>query len=171
MATDGRHFWSEKRATISGLNMTPMGGLVLTWAHITDPETVRTMLPAWFGTRMIGLRGKFGLLLATGDVMRITTIMAAHRSSEGETLMDVLLDHAGVPDGVDLAWQSKHYLGAPVPGATLATVTLSQVVAAIEFAVAEIAEPPSDAVVTIGDEIALGSAEPGSELEAIARTE
>jgi hypothetical protein len=30
-------------------------------------------------------------------------------------LLDVLLDHAGVPDGVDQACQLKHYLGAPVP--------------------------------------------------------
>jgi hypothetical protein len=141
----------------------------LTWTRITDPDTVAATLPAWFGSRMIGLRGKFGLLLTTGDVMRITTIVAAHRSSTGETLMDVLLDHAGVPDGVDLAWRSKHYLGAPVPGATLATVNLSQVIAAIEFTVAEIAEPPGDVAMRIGDEIAPEAAEPGSEPDAIAR--
>jgi hypothetical protein len=40
-----------------------------------------------------------------------------------------------VPDGVDQAWQTKHYLGAPVPGATMATVNLAHVVTAVEFVV------------------------------------
>jgi hypothetical protein len=39
----------------------------------------------------------------------------------------------GMPDGIDLAWQPKHYLGAPVPGATIATVSFAHVVAAVEF--------------------------------------
>jgi hypothetical protein len=127
------------------------------------------MLPAWFGIRMVGLRGRFGLLLSTGDVLRITSIVAAHRSTAGETLLDVLLDHAGVPEGVDLAWRSKHYLGAPVPGATLATVNLAQVIAAIEFTVAEIVEPPSEAVGTAGDEVIPESpaTQPGSEPDAV----
>ena len=55
--------------------------------------------------------------------MRITSIGAVQMSSDGLVLLDVSLDHAGVPDGIDLAWQPKHYLGAPVPGATVATVT------------------------------------------------
>jgi hypothetical protein len=35
-------------------------------------------------------------------------------------LLDVSLDNAGVPEGADLAWRSKHFLGMPVPGATMA---------------------------------------------------
>jgi len=62
---------------------------------------------------MIGLRGRFGLLLTTGDILRITSIGALHQSPTGI----VLLDHGGVPDGIDLARQPKRYLGAPVPGA------------------------------------------------------
>jgi hypothetical protein len=95
----------------------------MTWTRITDPDEAASLMPAWFGSRMIGLRGRFGLVLTTGDVLRITSIAAMHQSSVGVVLLDVLLDHAGVPEGVDLAWQPKHYLGAPVPGATVATVT------------------------------------------------
>ncbi len=125
----------------------------MTWTRITDPETVAGLLPAWIGRRMIGLRGSFGLLLTTGDVIRLTSVSAAYQSSEGGMLLDVLLDHAGVPDGVDLAWQSKHFLGAPVPGATLATVNLAHIVAAVEFVVAEMAVNPGDEVVDFNDAI------------------
>jgi hypothetical protein len=116
----------------------------LTWTRITEPEAVAALLPAWLGRRMIGLRGTFGLLLTTGDVLRLTSIAAAHQSSDGMVLLDVLLDDAGVPQGVDLAWQSKHFLGSPVQGASLATVNLAHVVAAVEFAVAEMAASPDD---------------------------
>jgi hypothetical protein len=84
----------------------------LTWTRITDSEEAAQLLPVWFGCRMIGLRGKFGLLLTTGDVLKITSIAALHQSACGAVLLDVLLDHAGVPDGVDPAWQPKHYLAA-----------------------------------------------------------
>ena len=102
---------------------------------------------------MIGLRGTFGLLLTTGDVLRLTSIAAAHQSSDGIVLLDVLLDDAGVPQGIDLAWQSKHFLGSPVQGASLATVNLAHVVAAVEFAVAEMAASPDDKSVALGGEI------------------
>jgi hypothetical protein len=125
----------------------------VTWTRITDPETVVGQLPAWLGRRMVGLRGSFGLLLTTGDVLKLTSIAAAHQSSEGIVLLDVLLDQGGVPDGLDLAWQSKHYLGAPVPGASVATVNLAHVVAAIEFTVAEMAMNPGDKDVEFRDDI------------------
>jgi hypothetical protein len=89
---------------------------------------------------MIGLRGSFGLLTTTGDVLRISSIIALNQSSDGTVLLDVLLDHAGVPEGVDAAWQPKHYLGAPVPGATMATVNLAHIVVAVEFVAAAMAE-------------------------------
>lgn len=125
----------------------------MTWTRITDPETVAGLLPAWFGRRMVGLRGAFGLLLTTGDVLRLTSIAAAHQSSEGIVLLDVLLDHAGVPDGLDLAWRSKHFLGTPVPGASVATVNLAHIVAAVEFTVVEMAENPGDERVVFSAEI------------------
>ena len=88
----------------------------LTWTRITDPDEAASLLPAWLGSRMIGLRGRFGLILTTGDVLRITSIGALHQSPTGGiVLLDVLLDRGGIPDGIDLAWQPKHYLGAPVP--------------------------------------------------------
>jgi hypothetical protein len=124
-----------------------------TWTRITDPETVVDLLPAWLGRRMVGLRGSFGLLLTTGDVMRVTSIAAAHQSSEGAILLDVLLDSAGVPDGLDLAWRTKHFLGAPVPGASVGTVNLAHVVAAVEFTVAEMAVSPGDESVPFSDAI------------------
>ena len=128
----------------------------MTWTRITEPETVTGLLPAWLGRRMIGLRGTFGLLLTTGDVLRLTSIAAAHQSSDGIVLLDVLLDDAGVPQGVDLAWQSKHYLGSPVQGASLATVNLAHIVAAVEFAVAEMAGNPDDKAIPFGGEISEG---------------
>ena len=82
---------------------------------------------------MIGLRGRFGLVPTTGDILRIASIGALHQSPNDIVLLDVLLDRGGIPDGIDLAWQPKHYLGAPVPGATLATVNLAHVVAAVGF--------------------------------------
>jgi hypothetical protein len=140
----------------------------VTWTRITDPETVTGMLPAWLGRRMVGLRGSFGLLLATGDVVRVTSIAAAHQSSEGAILLDVLLDHAGAPEGLDLAWQSKHYLGAPVPGASVATVNLAQVVMAVEFTVAEMAVNPDETAIPFSDAIKDDPAPPP--VEAMARS-
>jgi hypothetical protein len=68
-------------------------------------------------------------------------------------LIDVLLDHAGVPGGVDLAWRPKHFLGAPVPGATVATLNLAQVAMAVEFAAAEIAETANGDAVPAADAV------------------
>jgi hypothetical protein len=116
---------------------------------------------------MIGLRGRFGLVLTTGDILRITSIGALHQSPAGVVLLDVLLDHGGVPDGIDLAWQPKRYLGAPVPGATVATVNLAHVVAAVEFLAEGTVEQRSDAAVLTGDEV--GPAQVGSLSETIER--
>lgn len=135
----------------------------MTWTRITDPETVAGLLPAWLGRRMVGLRGTFGLLLTTGDVLRLTSIAAAHQSSQGTILLDVLLDDAGVPRGVDLAWQGKHFLGSPVQGASVATVNLAHIVMAVEFAVAEMAVNPGDKAVFFGDEVDEGRPEPSVE--------
>jgi hypothetical protein len=125
----------------------------LTWTRITDPDEAALLLPIWFGRHMIGLRGRFGLLLTTGDVLRITSIAALHLSSGGAILLDVQLDHAGVPDEIDLAWRAKHYLGAPVPSATSATVNLAHVVAAIAFLAEEGAQTSQDTEVPGGYEV------------------
>jgi hypothetical protein len=125
----------------------------LTWTRITEADEAISLLPAWFGSRMIGLRGRFGLLLTTGDIMKITSIAALNQSPGGTILLDVLLDHAGVPDGIDLAWQPKHYLGAPVPGATVATVNMAHVVAVVEFVAEETVDSPSDEALPVGDEV------------------
>ena len=123
------------------------------WTRITDPEDAERLLPAWLGTRLIGLHGRFGLLLTTGDVLRVTSITGAHISTEGVILLDVTLDSAGVPDGIDLAWRSKHFLGAPVPGATTATVNLAQVVTAVEFLALVAVETPADRESPTADEV------------------
>ena len=127
----------------------------MNWTRITDPEDALRLLPAWFGGRMVGLHGTFGLLLTTGDVVRCTSITAVHLSSTGLVLLDVILDGPGVPDGVDLAWRSKHFLGMPVPAATLATINLTHVVAVVEFTVAEFATRPDERVQDTPDEITL----------------
>lgn len=150
----------------------------MSWTRITDPEAAETLLPAWLGRRMIGLHGRFGLLLTTGDVLRITSITAVHHASDGVILLDVLLDSPGVPEGIDLAWRPKQFLGAPVPGATLATVNLAQVVTAVEFlasvpvsgSVDEVA-PNADEVVTelarVAEAVAHGEAPPDSAPERV----
>lgn len=122
-----------------------------TWTRITDPDEAATLLPAWFATRMMATRGAYGFLLATGDVVKVSRVTAIHASSAGPALIDVLLDHAGVPDGVDAAWRPKHFLGAPVPGASFATLNLAQVVIAIEFMAAEFAETTNDAEIPASD--------------------
>lgn len=116
-----------------------------TWARVTDPEAAVALLPAWFAARMLAMRGSYGFLLATGEVVRASRVTAVHASSSGLVLIDVLLDHAGVPEGVDTAWRTKHFLGAPVPGANLATLNLAQVLMAVEFTAAEIAETENSA--------------------------
>jgi hypothetical protein len=114
------------------------------WTRVTDPDEAAALLPAWFATRMMSTRGSYGFLLATGDVVRVSRVTAVHIASDGPILIDVLLDYPGVPGGVDAAWQPKHFLGAPVPGANLATLNLAQVIMAVEFTVAEIAELAHD---------------------------
>ncbi len=111
-----------------------------TWTRVTDPDSAAALLPAWFAARMMAARGAYGFLLATGDVVRVSRMTAVHVSSGGPMLLDVLLDHSGVPDGVDMAWRPKRFLGAPVPGASLATLNLAQVALALEFTAAELAE-------------------------------
>jgi hypothetical protein len=141
----------------------------LSWTRITETDEAVRLLPAWFGSRMIGLRGRFGLLLTTGDVMKITSIVALNQSSTGIVLLDVLLDHAGVPDGCDLAWRPKHYLGAPVPGATVATVNLAHVVAAVEFVAEETVASPDDVALPANDEIEVDKPRVGSLSDTIER--
>ena len=69
----------------------------MAWTRITDPEQAAGAMPIWFVTRMIGLRGRFGLVLTSGDILRITSITALHELPHGVILLDVLLDHAGFP--------------------------------------------------------------------------
>jgi hypothetical protein len=142
------------------------GDDVLAWTRTTDPDEAHTLLPAWLGRRLVGLHGRFGLLLNTGDVMRITTVSAVHQSTNGVILLDVSLDSAGVPDGLDLAWRSKHFLGAPVPGATAATVNLAQVVAAVEFVADVPVERPEDVDAPTSAESVLSLAEVANQIQA-----
>lgn len=139
----------------------------MTWTRITYSDEAATLLPAWLVSRMVGLRGSFGLLLSTGDVMRVSSIAAVHQSSTGIVLLDVMLDRPGVPDGVDLAWEPKQFLGAPVIGSTLATVNLAHVVVAIEFVAVEMAEPASDIEIPANDEEPLDLADAGLEDEMV----
>ena len=125
------------------------------WTRITDPDAAATLVPPWFAARMMATRGSYGFLLVTGDVLRVSRVTAVHVSSGGSILLDVLLDSAGVPGGVDLAWQPKHFLGSPVPGATLATLNLAQVVVAIEFTAVEIAETENDVEIPTPDAVSL----------------
>jgi len=103
---------------------------------------------------MLSGHGRYGFLLTTGDVLRVSRLMAVHVSSVGAVMLDVLLDNAGVPIDVDQAWRTKHFLGAPVPGAVFASVNVASVVAAVEFAAAEFAENTDERSVTLPDALA-----------------
>jgi hypothetical protein len=121
--------------------------------RITDQDEAAELLPAWLGRRLVGLRGNFGLLLATGDVLRITSVGAVHFSSDGLVLLDVSLDQPGIPSGISAAWQPRHFLGAPFPGSTEASVNLAHVVAAVEFVHVAMAEPIVEVEVPTTDEL------------------
>jgi hypothetical protein len=125
----------------------------MAWTRIADPDEAERLLPSWLGRHLVAMHGRFGLLLVTGDVMRITSISAVHHSSDGVILLDVLLDSAGVPEGIDQAWRSKHFLGAPVPGATTAALNLAHVVAAVEFVAALPVSAADDDVTPTADEV------------------
>jgi hypothetical protein len=137
----------------------------LTWTRVTDADEAADLLPARIGRRLIGLHGRFGLLLTTGDVMRITSIQAVHHSSDGVLLLDVSLDNAGVPEGVDLAWRPKHFLGVPVSGATAATVNLAHVVAAVEFFATATIEPTTDDDAPTSAEVVIEMSRMANELD------
>jgi hypothetical protein len=126
-----------------------------TWMRVNDADEAVALLPPWFAARMLATRGAYGFLLTTGDVVRVSRVTAIHISSAGAILVDVLLDHAGVPEGVDMAWQAKHFLGVPVPAANLATLNLAQVVIAVEFTAAEIAEAADTAENLASDAVAI----------------
>jgi hypothetical protein len=85
----------------------------MAWTYIADPDEAERLLPSWLGRHLIAMHGTFGLLLGTGDIMRITSISAVHHSSDGVILIDVLLDTAGVPEGVDLAGVQSISLARP----------------------------------------------------------
>ncbi|MDQ2805089.1 MAG: hypothetical protein M3Y41_21330, partial [Pseudomonadota bacterium] len=75
---------------------------------------------------------------------------------------------------VDTAWQTKHFLGVPVPAANLATLNLAQIVIAIEFTAAEIAETANDAEILTSDAVAIdpsviGDAMVSKDTECVAR--
>ena len=124
-----------------------------TWTRVNDPDTAASSLPAWFAARMMAARGSYGFLLSTGDVVRVSRITCIHVASTGAILVDVLLDSAGVPEGVDTAWQYKHFLGAPVSGATLSTLNLDRIVMVVEFEVAELAESANENAAPMDDEV------------------
>jgi len=136
----------------------------MAWTHIADPDEAERLLPSWLGRHLIAMHGAFGLLLGTGDIMRITSISAVHHSSDGVILLDVLLDSAGVPEGVDLAWRSKHFLGTPVPGATMATVNLAHVVAAVEFVAPVMVRGANDDDAPTADEVVMDMQRMASEV-------
>jgi hypothetical protein len=145
-----------------------MPASVITWTRVTNPDVAVALLPPWFAGHMLSGHGRYGFLLTTGDVLRVTWVMAIHLSSAGAILLDVSLDSAGIPLGVDLAWQTKHFLGAPVPGANFATLNLSSVVLAVEFAAAEFAEKSADKAGMMPDELE-PAADPVLEITAISR--
>ena len=140
----------------------------MTWTKMTYADEAAASLPAWLASRMVGLRGSFGLLLSTGDVMRVSSIAAVHQSKSGVILLDVTLDRPGVPDGIDFAWQPKQFLGAPVVGATLATVNLAHVVAAVEFTEPATAEIATDHEIPANDEAGYDEADGQVETEGVA---
>ena len=67
--------------------------------------------------------------------------------------------------------RAKHYLGAPVPGATIATVNLAHVMAAVDFLAEVTVEPPRDDAILTREEIVADLAEGASDAEIMERRE
>ena len=63
------------------------------------------------------------------------------------------LDTHGILAEDTRAARSKHFLGVPVPAATMATANLAHVVAMVEFVAAEIAELPGNKPIALADEL------------------
>lgn len=63
------------------------------WTRVIDPDEATRLFPPWFSGRTVSPRGAFGLLLATGDVMRITSVMALHHALDGRVLVDTGQEH------------------------------------------------------------------------------
>jgi hypothetical protein len=90
----------------------------------------------------------------SGDGALLTTAASIPGASASRSDSPLPTASCGsAPDGVDHAWQTKHYLGAPVPGATMATVNLAHVVTAVEFVVVDIVGLPNEKALFRRDEL------------------
>ena len=59
----------------------------------------RAMLPGWFTERMMTDTWEFGLLLVTGQVIAISSILEVHESRQGSVWIDVnMLEESAFPD-------------------------------------------------------------------------
>lgn len=102
-----------------------------------DPDRVENMaavLPAWFCSRMATDVWHFGLLLTTGQMLHVETIVDVHQSTTAGVWVDVVL---GEPVGVFA--NSMHARGWPKPthsptSRRMCSVNVAQVVCAVELA-------------------------------------
>lgn len=87
-------------------------------------------LPAWFVSRMKEVPGKYGLMLANGNILAIERILALHTASDGTLWLDVQMVATGdyLPGSLD-----RRVFTAP-SNVLEASVNASAVVAAFTFA-------------------------------------
>jgi hypothetical protein len=88
------------------------------------------LLPAWFVPRMMNDVWAFGLLLTTGQILRITEILDVIQAADSSLWIDVTMDDT--PAGTDF-WGKQNHLYAPT-SRVKASVNVAQIVAAFELA-------------------------------------
>lgn len=93
-------------------------------------ESAERTLPAWFVSQMMKQPGKYGLMLAGGNILAIEKIVEVHTATDGTIWFDVRMVETGdyLPGSLD-----RRVFTAP-SNALEASVNASAVVAAFTFA-------------------------------------
>src|SRR5690349_19161336 len=92
-------------------------------------EQAQRLLPAWFIGRMMTDEWQFGLLLDTGVVMAISSILEIHQAADGSLWIDVEM----LKDVFDLEAPGHRVFCAPTSQRTTASIAVNHIVAAFEL--------------------------------------
>jgi len=96
----------------------------------TGAVSMQAMLPAWFMQRMTGEPSNFGLLMATGQVIGVSRIIAVHRDDVGDLWLDAKFLDVRSPQAF-----GSTVLAAPSPVLEL-TIRVDKIMAAFELTAA-----------------------------------
>jgi hypothetical protein len=93
-------------------------------------ERVAHLLPAWFVRHMSTAVGRFGLLLATGNVLLVEMVLDVTQAADGALWLDVRLARHDPGDTQPIGWPAC--VGSPTPHATC-SVAVAHVVCAVDL--------------------------------------